>query len=126
MERDEMTARVLRALENPHLDVWGHPLARRLRKRDPVQVDLDRVLDAAARQGVAIELNCQPERLDLPEHLLRAARDRGLSFVISTDSHAVRDFEFLAFGVWQARRGWLRPEDVLNTRDFEGFQAGLR
>jgi DNA polymerase (family 10) len=126
MERDEMTARVLRALENPHLDVWGHPLARRLRKRDPVQVDLDRVLDAAARQGVAIELNCQPERLDLPEHLLRAARDRGLSFVISTDSHAVRDFEFLAFGVWQARRGWLGPEDVLNTRDFEGFQAGLR
>jgi DNA polymerase (family 10) len=126
MERDEMTARVLRALENPHLDVWGHPLARRLRKRDPVQVDLDRVLDAAARQGVAIELNCQPERLDLPEHLLRAARDRGLRFVISTDSHAVRDFEFLAFGVWQARRGWLGPEDVLNTRDFEGFQAGLR
>ncbi len=126
MEREEMTARVLRAFENPHLDVWGHPLARMLSKREPVQVDLERALEAAVRHGVAIEVNCQPDRLDLPEHLLRAARDRGLRFVISTDSHSTREFDNLAFGVWQARRGWLRPDDVLNTRDVEGFRAGLR
>src|SRR6185436_11242722 len=78
MPRDDMTARLLRAFESPHMDIWGHPLARLLGKRDPVQVDIDRVLDAAARHGVTLEVNCQPERLDLPDHLLRPARDRGI------------------------------------------------
>jgi DNA polymerase (family 10) len=126
MEAEEMTGRVVRALANPHLDVWGHPLARLLTKRPPVAIDLEPVLAAAAAQGVAIEVNGQPDRLDLPEHLLRAARDRGLRFVVSTDSHSVRELENLAFGVWQARRGWLRKEDVLNTREADGFLAGLR
>jgi DNA polymerase (family X) len=126
MPRDEMTARVLRALENPHLDIWGHPLARRLLRREPVQVDLDRVLEAAVRHGVALEVNCQPDRLDLPDHLLRAARDRGARFVVSTDSHAVHHFDSLAWGVAVARRGWLGPADVLNTRDADGLLRSLR
>jgi DNA polymerase (family 10) len=126
MEREEMTARVVRAFENPHLDVWGHPLARLLGKRDPVSVDLDRAIEAAARQGVALEINCQPDRLDLPDALVHSARQRGARFVVSTDSHAVHDFDNLRYGVDQARRGWLRAEDVLNTRDTQDFLAALR
>ena len=126
MEREEMTARVVRAFENPHLDVWGHPLARLLGKRDPVSVDLDRAIESAARQGVALEINCQPDRLDLPDALVHSARQRGVRFVVSTDSHAVHEFDNLRYGVDQARRGWLRAEDVLNTRDTEDFLAALR
>jgi DNA polymerase (family 10) len=126
MEREEMTARVLRALSNPNLDVWGHPLARLLRKRDPVSLDVERALEAAAREGVALEINCQPDRLDLPDHLLRPARDKGARFVISTDSHATQEFDALPYGVAQARRGWLGPADVLNTREADEFVAALR
>jgi DNA polymerase (family 10) len=126
MERSEMTERVLRAFESPHLDVWGHPLARLLLKRDPVAIDLDRVLAAAAAHGVALEINGQPDRLDLPDHLLRVARDKGVRFVVSSDSHAAAQFDNLAFGVGQARRGWLEPADVLNTRTAEQLLAALR
>jgi DNA polymerase (family 10) len=126
MEREEMTARVVRALANPNLDVWGHPLARLLRKRDPVSLDIERALETAAREGVALEINCQPDRLDLPDHLLRPARDKGARFVISTDSHATQEFDALPYGVAQARRGWLGPGDVLNTREADEFLAALR
>jgi DNA polymerase (family 10) len=126
MERHEMTLRVLRALENPHLDIWGHPLARRIGKRDGVSVDLDRLIGAAARQGVALEINSQPDRLDLPDALVHSARQRGVRFVVSSDSHAVDHLEHLRYGVDQARRGWLRAEDVLNTREVGGFLAALR
>ena len=126
MGREEMTSRVLRALENRHLDVWGHPLARRLRKREPVSLDLDPVLETAVRKGVAFEINCQPDRLDLPDHLLRPARDKGVRFVISTDSHATHQLDTMAYGVAQARRGWLTAADVLNTREASDFLAALR
>jgi len=126
MGREEMTTRVLRAFESPHLDVWGHPLARLLGKRDPVSVDLDRAIEAAARRGVALEINCQPDRLDLPDALVHSACQRGVRFVVSTDSHAVDEFANLRYGVDQARRGWLRSEDVLNTRDADAFLARLR
>jgi DNA polymerase (family 10) len=126
LEREAMTARVVRAFENPHLDIWGHPLARVLMRREPVALDVDAALEAAARHGVAVELNCQPDRLDLPEHLIRTAAQKGARFVISTDSHAVTGFDNLGLGVGQARRGWLGPGAVLNTRPVEEFLAELR
>jgi len=126
MEREEMTARMLRAFESPHLDVWGHPLARLIGRREPVSVDLDRAVDAAARHGVALEINSQPDRLDLPDALIHSARQRGVRFVISTDSHGVHELQNLRYGVDQARRGWLRAGDVLNTREAEDFLAALR
>ena len=126
MPAEEMTPRVLRALANPHLDVWGHPLARLLGRREPVSLDVEKALEHAARHGVAVEINCQPDRLDLPDHLLRAARDRGVRFVVSTDSHGVNEFDSLAYGVAQARRGWLTAADVLNTRDADDFLAALK
>jgi len=126
MERGQMTERVLRAFENPNLQIWGHPLARLLLKRDPVALDVDRVVAEAARRGIALEVNCQPDRLDLPETYLRPARAAGARFVISTDSHSVHAFANLRYGVGQARRGWLTTADVLNSRGAADCLAGLR
>ena len=126
MEREAMTERMLRAIENPHLQIWGHPLARRLRKREPVKIDLEAVLAQAAARGVVLEVNSQPERLDLPDHLIPKARALGLRFVISTDSHSTRALETVTYGVDVARRGWLTAEDVLNTRETGSFLAALR
>ena len=126
MDRGAMTERLLRAFENPYLHIWGHPLSRLLLKRDPVQVDVDRVIAEAGRRGIALEVNCQPDRLDLPDRYLRPAREAGARFVISTDSHSVHHFATLRYGVGQARRGWLTRDDVLNTRDVEGLRAALR
>lgn len=126
MEPAAITDRVLRALENPHMDIWGHPLARLILKREPVAVDVERVVEAAARHGVAVEINCQPDRLDAPDSMIRAAVRKGVRFVISTDSHATTGFDNLVYGVGQARRGWLRREDVLNTRPADEFLRALR
>jgi DNA polymerase (family X) len=122
----EQTARVVRAFQNPNLDIWGHPLARLIGRRDPVSLDVDAALEAAARAGVAVEINCQPDRLDLPDHLIRPARDKGVRFVVSTDSHSTRELERTGLGVSQARRGWLTRDDVLNTRGPDEFLAALR
>jgi DNA polymerase (family 10) len=126
MEPAKMTDRVLKAFENPHFQIWGHPLARRLFQRLPVGIDLERVFTEAGRRGVTLEINSQPQRLDLPDHLIRSAREKGLRFVISTDSHSTSQLENMRWGVGQARRGWLGPEDVLNTRPADGLLALLR
>jgi DNA polymerase (family 10) len=125
MEPAAMTERVLRALENPHLDIWGHPLARYLTRRDPVALNVEAAIETAVKNGVAIEINCQPDRLDLPDHWIRTAVQRGARFVISTDSHSVAGFANLQWGVGQARRGWLSREAVLNTRGAAELLAAL-
>ncbi|HKB13489.1 MAG TPA: DNA polymerase/3'-5' exonuclease PolX [Vicinamibacterales bacterium] len=125
-ERDEMTARVLRAIENPHVDILGHPTGRKILKRPPYALDVETVVDAAVRHGVALEINCQVDRLDLNDVHAKLARDRGVPLVISTDAHARTAFGRLRWGVLVARRAWLRPADVLNTRPFEDFRAALR
>jgi DNA polymerase (family X) len=126
MEAAEMTERVLRAFENPYLHVWGHPLARLVLKRDPVSLDLETILAAAARMGVALEINGQPDRLDLPDPWIRAAREKGARFVVSSDSHATGQFGHLRYGIGQARRGWLTARDVLNTLDVSALRSALR
>jgi DNA polymerase (family 10) len=126
MGRDEMTQRVLRALENPHLDIWGHPFARLLGKREPVLLDTEAVLEAGIRHGVAFEINCQPDRLDMPDSVIRAAAQKGARFVVSTDSHATAHFDNLEWGLGQARRGWLGPDSILNARPADELLAGLR
>lgn len=126
MGLEAMTERVLRAFEDPHLDVWGHPSARLLGRRASIAVDWERVFEQAGRRGVALEINAQPDRLDLPDHLIRAARQRGVRFVVSTDSHAATQFASLKYAVATARRGWLTREDVLNTQDAQGFLESLR
>jgi DNA polymerase (family 10) len=125
-DREQMTDRILRAIENPYVDIVGHPTGRRMLKRAPYPVDIDAIVDAAARHGVALEINCQVERLDLNDVHARLARDRGVPLVISSDAHSRRAFGRLRWGVLVARRAWLQPADVLNTRPFDDFRAALR
>ena len=124
--REEMTARVLRAIENPYVRILGHPTGRLLLRREPFAIDMAAILRRAAELGVVMEHNAAPERLDLCDHDLRLAKELGSKIVISSDSHDCRNLGKMDYGVKQLRRAWLTAEDVLNTRDAEGFLAGLR
>jgi DNA polymerase (family 10) len=124
--REEMTARVLRAIENPNVRILGHPTGRMLLRREPIAIDIEAVLRRAAELGVAVEHNASPERLDLNDRDLRLAKELGCKIVMSSDSHDARNLCRLDYGIRQLRRAWLTPEDVLNTRDAEGFLGGLR
>jgi DNA polymerase (family 10) len=125
-DRQQMTDRLLRALENPHVDILGHPTGRRLLQREPYPVDLDTVIGRAAAAGVAIEINSSPHRLDVNDTHARLAHDRGARIVISSDTHSRQGFGTLRWGIIVARRAWLEAADVLNTRPFEQFKAALR
>jgi DNA polymerase (family X) len=124
--RDEMTARVMRAIENPNVRILGHPTGRMLLRREPFAIDIAAVLRRAADLGVAMEHNAAPERLDLNDRDLRLAKELGCKIVMSSDSHDARNLGRMDFGARQLRRAWLTPDDVLNTRDAKGFLAGLR
>jgi DNA polymerase (family X) len=125
-DRQEMTDRVLRAIENPHVDILGHPTGRMLLKRPAYPIDIEAVIDAAARLGTALEINSQAHRLDLHDVHAKLARDRGVPLVISSDAHSRLAFGALRWGVMVARRAWLQPADVLNTRSFDDLRAALR
>ncbi len=125
-DETQMTDRLLRAMESPFVDIIGHPTGRLLLRRDPYRVNVERLVEAAARHGVALEINCQVDRLDLSDINAKLARDRGVNIVISTDAHAPSGFDLLRWGVVVARRAWLGPDDVLNTRPVEAFRAALR
>jgi DNA polymerase (family X) len=125
-EEAQMTDRILRAIENPWVDVLGHPTGRKLLKRSPYAVDMERVIDAAARLGVALEINANPNRLDLNEGYARLARDRGAAIVVNSDAHTPAELDLLRWGIIIARRAWLRAEDVLNTQPLSKFRERLR
>jgi DNA polymerase (family 10) len=122
----EMTDRVLRALDSPWVDVLGHPTGRLLVKRDGLRLDVEQVISAAARNGVALEINCQVDRLDLRDSHARLAHERGARLVISTDAHSVTALGDLRWGVQTARRAWATPDTVLNTRGVEALRPLLR
>jgi len=125
-DRQQMTDRILRALENPQVDILGHPTGRLLLKREPYAVDIEAVIERAAQLGVAMEINSQAHRLDLSDRYARLARDRGVGLVISSDAHSHRAIAALRWGVAVARRAWLEPDDVLNTLPCSEFRAQLR
>jgi DNA polymerase (family 10) len=125
-EPAQLTDRLLRALQNRWVDVLGHPTARRLLRRDAMRFDFEAVTSEAVRHGVAMEINCQLERLDLNDSHARAARDRGVKLVISTDAHSTLELRNQQWGVLTARRAWLEPDDVLNTRDVDAMRRLLR
>ena len=123
MTAEEMTARVLRAMEDPRLTILGHPTGRLLMAREPFAIDMDRVLEAAARRGVAIEVNADPHRLDLDWRRVRQARELGVAISIGADAHGVAGMANVPLGLGVARKGWLTKQDVLNARDARGFLA---
>jgi DNA polymerase (family 10) len=126
LDREAMTARLVRALSLPFFKIWGHGLGRILNQRDPIDCDVPAVLDALATGGGAVELNADPYRLDLPPRWIPEARARRLPFVISVDAHSVRGFGVLEYGVMMARRGSVHAAEVLNTWPAADFAAAVR
>jgi DNA polymerase (family X) len=125
LEPAEMTDRLLRALECPSLRIMGHPTGRLLLQREPFRFDFERIVDKAVRRGVWLEINASPERLDLSPTMLRQAKARGARFTISTDAHHPKHLLNMRYGVTMARRAWLEPEDILNTRPVERFAEAI-
>jgi DNA polymerase (family 10) len=119
---DEMTRRLVTAIRNPNVDVIGHPTGRNIDKREPSSFDFNEVMRAAADEGCALEVNSQARRLDLTDTNCIAAKQAGVKLVISSDSHSPKGFGLLQFGVNQARRGWIEPADVLNTRSLNDLR----
>ena len=126
MTSQEMTRRVVAALRNPHTTILGHPTGRLLLAREPYAINMESVIDEAAREGVAIELNAHPFRLDLDWRLCRYAKERGVKVAINPDSHEEAGLEDLRFGIGIARKGWLEAADVLNTMNLEEMKAFLK
>ena len=114
--RDELTKRITAAMENPNVDCIGHPTGRKLNRRAPYELDLDAAFAQAVETGTFLEVNAQPDRLDLMSSHARAANQAGVLIVVSTDAHRIHELENLELGVFQARRGWLTKDDVVNTR----------
>jgi DNA polymerase (family 10) len=125
MDADRMTERIVRAMRHPCFKIWGHALGRLVLSRPPIEAHVERILDAIAVSSAAIEINGDPHRLDLPPVWIRAARERGIRFVISTDAHATGELRNVRYGVAMARRGWVRRGEVLNTLDAEAFARAV-
>jgi DNA polymerase (family 10) len=123
----EMTARVLRALENPHVRILGHPTGRKVLSREPYAIDIEQVLRRAAELGVAVEHNASPARSDLSDLHLRRAHELGCKIVVDTDAHATEELDQMRYGITQLRRAWLTARDILNTLPTAGaFLSKLR
>lgn len=125
MDAGEMTTRILKALENPHVDILGHPTGRVLGQRDAYALDLERVIETAKRTGAALEINASPQRLDLNDTQAKMAKERGARLVISTDAHDRYQLQYMDFGIGLARRAWLEPQDIVNTRSLKQLRAWL-
>jgi DNA polymerase (family X) len=126
LEAAEMTDRMLRALECPHLRIIGHPTGRMLLQREPFPFDFERVVVEAVRRGIWLEVNASPERLDLNAAMIRTAKSKGARFTVSTDAHHPKHLGSMRYGVITARRGWLGPSDVMNTLPADRFAAALK
>jgi DNA polymerase (family 10) len=113
--KDEMTRRIIRAMENPHVNVIGHPTGRKIGQRPPIEFDMDEVFTAAARTGTALEVNSYPDRLDLRDEHIMWARRHGVKFAVDTDAHSTVHLPFMRYGVGTAQRGWLTKDDVINA-----------
>jgi len=127
MGQDEarMTQRVIRAMNNPHVDILGHPTCRLLGERPPVAIDMEAVFQAARQSNTALEINAMPSRLDLKDVHIQRAKELGDKLVISTDAHSSEQLDHMRFGVGMARRGWCEPHHILNTRPLAELQRSL-
>ncbi len=125
LPEDEMTARIIRAMENEHVTMLGHLTGRLLLKRNPYQVNVDKIIDCAAETGTIIELNCNPMRLDMDWRHWRKAKEKGVKCSINPDAHKIDQLQFLSYGVRLARKGWLTKDDVVNTKNLTEIETLL-
>jgi DNA polymerase (family 10) len=126
LSRDKQTERIIRAMDSRYCHILGHPTGRLINKREPYDVDMERVMEAATERGCFMELNAQPERLDLNDSHCKMAKEMGVKVSVSTDAHSIDDLNHMRFGVGQARRGWLEPGDVINTRSWKELKELLK
>jgi DNA polymerase (family 10) len=126
LSRKKQTQRIVTAMENPHFMILGHPTGRKINQRDPMDLDLNDVMSAARDNGCCLELNAFYDRLDLTDLACRQAAEKGVGVVINTDAHRLSHMAYMGFGVGQARRGWLTPEDVVNTRSLKQLKKILK
>jgi DNA polymerase (family X) len=126
LPREAQTERVMRAVQNRHVSILGHPTGRLLGVREPYDIDMDRVLSAAHDLGCCVEINAEPDRLDLNDIHAHAAKSKGVKVAVSTDAHSVNAFQYMRFGIDQARRGWLTANDVINTRSLADLRKLLK
>jgi DNA polymerase (family 10) len=126
LPREAQTDRIIRAMENRHVSILGHPTGRLIGVREPYDVDMERIISAARDLGCFLEINAEPDRLDLNDIHAHAARAMGVKLAVSTDAHSVNALQYMRFGIDQARRGWLTADDVLNTRTLDGARKLLK
>jgi DNA polymerase (family 10) len=126
MPEADMTARIIRAMENPNVDIVFHPTGRIIKRREPYKVDMDKVVKAAAKTKTVLEIDAYPDRLDLKDEHVRRAVGEGVKLAIDSDAHSAGHFNFLEFGIAQARRGWAEKKDVINTRPWEEMVKMLK
>ena len=126
LAREAQTDRVVRAMENRHVSILGHPTGRLIGVREPYDIDMDRVISAAHDLGCYLEINAEPDRLDLNDIHAHAAKSKGVKVAVSTDAHSVNGFQYMRFGIDQARRGWLTADDVINTRSLAELRKLLK
>jgi DNA polymerase (family 10) len=122
---EKQTERIIRGLDNKYVNILVHPTGRIIGERDAYEMDIPGIMEAAKERGCYLEINAQPERLDLKDTYAKMAKEMGLKLAISTDAHSTGDLEYMRLGVGQARRGWLERKDVLNTRTWKQLQKLL-
>ena len=126
LDKETQTDRIIQAIKSDQVDIIGHLTGRLLNRRSGYELNLEPVLQAAAQNQVALEINSHPDRLDIDEHISRQARELGIKIAINSDAHHGEDLKLLHYGILSARRGWLQPEDVLNTMDYDSLVTHLR
>ena len=119
MPKQEMTARIIKAMQNPNVDIISHPTGRLIGQRDEYQMDFDKILEVAKKTGTILEINSSPYRLDLNGFNIRRAKTQGVKMIINTDSHQKEQMDLMEYGVGQARRGWAEAKNIINTNSAE-------
>ncbi|MFO8111257.1 MAG: DNA polymerase/3'-5' exonuclease PolX [Desulfosalsimonadaceae bacterium] len=123
LSRKKQTERIVRAMDNPYFNILAHPTGRMINEREPLDLDMEKLMEAAVERNCFMEINAHPERLDLSDRYCRMAKQMKLKLAISTDAHSEMELDFIRFGVDQARRGWLEPDDVINTRSLKDVKT---
>jgi DNA polymerase (family 10) len=126
LSSSRQTQRILRAMDNPCFNILGHPTGRLINEREPYAVDLEKIMKGARERGCILELNANPARLDLTDEACKLAKDTGVCVAIATDAHSIDALDYMRFGVDQARRGWLEPDDIINTRPLGALRKLLQ
>lgn len=126
MSKEEMTKRIIKAMENPNIDIISHPTGRLIQKRDAYEINFEEILKAAKRTGTILEINSFPLRLDLKDDHIRKARDFGVEMIINTDAHQKEQMRFMEFGIAQAKRGWAEKKDIINAKPLDKFLKSLK